>query len=61
MDIFKYAEEYDADYHDVIRGRIYKVQNYNLAKKRGLPARMEVVDDMTGELIGYVEEKEKEE
>lgn len=32
MDIFKYAEKFNADYYDPVNCVIYKVQNYNNSK-----------------------------
>jgi len=56
MDIFKYAQEYDADYMDMHTGYIYHVQEYNRAKKFGLPTIGIRVSDDEGNNIGYVRE-----
>lgn len=54
MDIYKYAEEHDADYMDMSTGYIYKVQEHNKLKKLfDIDADIKVVDSMTGRLIGY--------
>ena len=59
MDIFKYAKEYDADYYDMSKGYIYHVQEYNRAKRLGLPTEgIKVTRDDV--LIGYVTEKPQE-
>lgn len=56
MDIFKYAEEYNADYYD--NGKIFKVQEYNRQKRAGEnPDSIEVIDAITKETIGYVKKK----
>lgn len=56
MDIFKYAEEYNADYYD--NGKIFKVQDYNRQKRDGEdPESIEVIDAITKETIGYVKKK----
>lgn len=58
MDIFEYAKQFDADYYDMHTGYIYRVENYNRAKKMGLPTLgIEVVDTATGQTIGYVREE----
>ena len=54
MDIYKWAEEHDADYMDPTTGYIYKVQEHNRMKKFfGIDSDIKVVDSMTGQLIGY--------
>ena len=59
MDIFKYAKEYNADYYDPYECVIYKVQNYNKAKRLGLPNNVPGIEvvDLDGNTIGYVPEK----
>lgn len=37
MDIYEQAEKMDADYYDFHTGYIYGIQEYNRAKKFGLP------------------------
>lgn len=54
MDIYKYAEEinYGADYYEPSTGKIYHIQDYGVALKRGLPTKgIAVTKD--GKLIGY--------
>ena len=57
MDIFAYAEEFNADYYD--NGRIFKVQDYNKQKRETgvAPDSIEVVDAISGETIGYAQRK----
>ena len=57
MDIFNYAKSYDADYLGPHTGYIYKVQEYNRAKKFGLPTIGIRVIDTNGNLIGVVREE----
>lgn len=59
MDIFKYAEEFDADYYDPTQCVIYKVQNYNRSKKLGLPNNVPGIEvvNLEGNSIGYIPEK----
>lgn len=55
IDIFEYAREYNADYYDITSGKIYHVQEYNEAKKNGLPLPVpgiKVTQD--GVYAGYV-------
>lgn len=54
MDIFEYAETTDADYMDMNNGYIYKVQEYNRARKIGLPVNVIEVYDSEGNYIGNV-------
>lgn len=59
-DIFEYAESinYGADYLDMKTGKIFKIQDYGHALKSGLPTRgIEVVDSLTGDIIGILEKK----
>jgi hypothetical protein len=58
MDIYKYAKEinYGADYYEMSTGRIYHIQDYGLALKRGLPTRGIAVSE-DGKIIGYAVEK----
>ena len=57
MDIFAYAKEFNADYYDN-NGKIYKIQEYNHAKRQGLPIDgIRIVDVITGNTIGYIREK----
>ena len=58
MDIFKYAEEFDADYYDPEKCQIYKVQNYNRIKKLGIPNNVPGIEvtDLDGNTIGYIPE-----
>lgn len=54
MDIYKYAEEFDADYYDPAKGVIYQVQKYNRNKKLGLPDPGIEITDLEGNLIRHV-------
>lgn len=53
MDIFKYAEEFDADYYDPNKGVIYKVQNYNNNKKLRIPNNGIEITNLEGKSLGY--------
>lgn len=53
MDIYEYAETTNADYYDFSTGYIYKVQDYNKAKKLGLPTPGIEVVDIFGNHVGY--------
>ena len=58
MDIFKYAKEYNADYYEMSTGNTYHVQEYNRAKKFGLPLPVPGIRvSRDGVDIGYVPEK----
>lgn len=59
MDIFKYASEFNADFYDPKRCVIYKVQNYNNAKRLGLPNNVPGIEivDLEGNYIDYIPEK----
>lgn len=57
MDIFKYAEEFNADYYDPVNGVIYKVQDYNNKKKLGIPTEGIEVTNLEGVTLGMVLEK----
>lgn len=58
MDIFKYAEEFEADYYDPVNFVIYKVQNYNRSKRFGIPNNVPGIEivDLDGNSIGYIPE-----
>lgn len=57
MDIFEYAREYDADYYDNTSGITYHVQEYNNAKKLGLPLPTNGIRcSKDGKDIGYVKD-----
>lgn len=57
MDIFKQAEKMDADYYDFSTGYIFLIQEYNKAKRLGLPTEgIKVVDSLTKQVIGIVRE-----
>jgi hypothetical protein len=56
MDIFEQANQMDADYLDQNTGYIYQIQDYNKAKKLGLPTEGIHVYDTTGKYIGCVKE-----
>lgn len=62
MDIYAYAKEtdYAADYYDYTSGRIYHIQDYGKALKNGLPTPGIAVSE-NGQIIGYAQEKNKEE
>ena len=59
MDIYKQAEEMDADYYDPTTGYIYLIQEYNRAKKLGLPTPGIKVKDSNGNIIGVARPKEE--
>ena len=53
MDIYKQAEEIDADYMDPNTGYIYKIQEYNRMKKYfGIDGKIRVTN-LEGKTIGY--------
>jgi hypothetical protein len=56
MDIFEYAKQFDADYYDQHTGYIYHVQEYNRAKRFGLPDFGIRVTDDEGNHVGYCRE-----
>lgn len=56
MDIYKKAKEMDADYMDMNTGYIYKIQDYNRAKRMGLPTPGIAVYDSDGNFIGIARE-----
>ncbi len=60
MDIYKYAEQYDADYFDMHTGNTYAIQEYNRARKLGLPTEGIKVYDWQGNLLGVAIKKGEE-
>lgn len=53
MDIYKYADEVDADYMDPTTGNIFHVQEYNRMKKYfNIDGKIRVSDG-NGKTIGY--------
>lgn len=52
MDIYKQANEMNADYYDFNTGYIYKIQEYNLAKIENPDAQIRVTDS-EGNTVGY--------
>lgn len=56
--LFDRAKEVDADYLDMNSGYIYKIQEYNRAKRFGLPTVVPGIRVFTleGEYVGYVED-----
>ena len=56
MDIFEQAKKMDVDYLDHNTGYIYQIQDYNKAKKLGLPTEGIHVYDTSGNYIGIVRE-----
>lgn len=59
MDMYDYAEKFDADYYDQETGYLYLVQEYNRLVSLGIKsARIRVIDWLTGELIGYATKAE---
>lgn len=58
MDIFEYAKKFDADYYDPNTGYVFRVQNYNQAKRFGLPNLGIEVVDLDGRPIGWVREED---
>lgn len=61
MDIFKQAAEMDADYYDFHTGNTYLIQEYNRAKRLGLPTLGIRVVDPEGNIIGIVREESNKE
>ena len=61
MDIFEQAKKMDADYYDIHTGYTYLIQEYNRAKRFGLPTLGIRVLGPDGKIIGMVTEKENEE
>ena len=57
MDIYKQAEEVNADYYDNNTGYIYKIQDYNKEKEFNPDARIAVYDTF-GCFIGYAKKRE---
>lgn len=58
MNIFEYAKEFDADYYDPATGYIYKIADYNRARRLGFPiTKIAVEDSATGKIIGYVSQE----
>lgn len=55
MDIFKFAEEYKADYYEQNTGRIYKCKDWI---EQGRPEEgIKVIDSLDGSIIGYAKQK----
>ena len=61
MDIFEQAAKMDADYYDPHTGNIYLIQEYNRAKRFGLPTLGIRVVGPDGNIIGIVREEANEE
>ena len=55
MDIYEWAEEHNylADYYDQSTGYIYCIQEYATVKDTNPNARIRVIDELTGETIGF--------
>lgn len=58
MNIFKQAEEIDADYMDYQTGIVYHIQEYNRCKRMGIPTPG-IRASLHGEFIGVIREPEK--
>ena len=56
---FRDCVEMRVDYMDMNTGNIYKIQDYFVAKERGLPVIGIAVVDYQGNLLHYVTEKGK--
>lgn len=56
MDIYERAKEIDADYMDWSTGNIYGIQEYNRAKRLGLPTKGISVYDCDWNFIGIAKE-----
>lgn len=61
MNIYEQAEMMDADYYDFHTGNTYMIQEYNRAKKLGLPTKGIRVVGPDGNTIGYALDNRKEE
>lgn len=58
MDIYKQAQEMDADYYDMNTGYTYHIQEYNRMKKFfNIDGKIRV-SDSTGKTIGYARKAE---
>lgn len=53
MDIYQQADAMDADYYDMETGNIFLIQEYNRARRFGLPTPGIRVISPDGEFIGY--------
>ena len=58
-DIYKYAEEFDADYYDMNTGKTFHVQEYNRLRRLGLPTPGIAVT-IDGILLGYAQRIEED-
>ena len=58
MDMFQYAKEFDTDYYDPVKCVVYKVHNYNNAKKLGISNNVPGIEivDLEGNNIDYIPE-----
>lgn len=53
----KESLELGVDFMDLNEGVIFRIQDYVRAKRFGFPTQgIRVVDSMSGEIVGYVEE-----
>ena len=57
MDIYEQAEKFNADYYDPYTGNRYAIQEYNRARKLGLPTEGIKVYDWQGNLLGIAQKK----
>ena len=55
MDIFEYAKQFNADYMDMYTGIIYHIQDYNHAKRMGIP-NLGIRVSQDGNTLGYIRE-----
>lgn len=54
MDVYKLAAHIDADYIDPVTGRVYLIQQYNYARRNGIPMPgIQIIDSTTSSFIGY--------
>ena len=55
---FKESLELGVDFMDLNEGVIYCIQDYSIARKFGFPTPLgvRVVESISGEIVGYVEE-----
>ena len=63
MDIYEYAEKFNADYYDPCTGYTYLVQEYNQIKRFGLPnlyGGIRIMDS-SGNIIGIARKLVEEE
>lgn len=58
MNFYKFAEEFDIDYYDPEKCMVYKIKNYNNAKRLGIPNNPGIeITDLDGKHLGYLPEE----